>query len=323
MAYRSFKILVSSAGRRVGLIECFRRAARALDIDLQILACDLDPDLSAACAVADRAFAVPAYDHPEFTGRLAEIARAHDVRLLVPTIDPELVPLAAAAGDFARFDCRVHVSTPPVIDVVRDKLETMRVLDAAGVPVPRTGMLEEVRGELSRWDWPLFLKPNAGSASRSISMVRSMADLPETTAEPMILQQYLDGPEHTVNAFIDDGGTLQSVISHRRLRIRAGEVEKGVTERHPAHRAMAEGILRALPDLRGAFCFQVMDDRLTGARVIEINARFGGGYPLVDHAGATFAQWLLEEVAGLPRTVHDDWREGVLMLRYDAAVFRG
>lgn len=215
------------------------------------------------------------------------------------------------------------MSTPPVIDVVRDKLETMRVLDAAGVPVPRTGMLEEVRGELSRWDWPLFLKPNAGSASRSISMVRAMADLPETTAEPMILQQYLDGPEHTVNAFVDDGGTLQSVISHRRLRIRAGEVEKGVTERHKAHRAMAEGILRALPDLRGAFCFQVMDDRLTGARVIEINARFGGGYPLVDHAGATFARWLLEEVAGLPRTAHDDWREGVLMLRYDAAVFRG
>ena len=57
--------------------------------------------------------------------------------------------------------------------------------------------------------------------------------------------------------------------------------------------------------------------------MIEINARFGGGYPLVDHAGATFAQWLLEEVAGLSRTVHDDWREGVLMLRYDAAVFRG
>ncbi|HEV7322487.1 MAG TPA: ATP-grasp domain-containing protein [Ensifer sp.] len=323
MAQRSLNILVSSAGRRVGLIECFRGAARALEIDLKVFACDLDPDLSAACAVADRAFTAPPYDHPEFASRLAGFAREHDIRLIVPTIDPELLPLAAAVDDFAHAGCHVHVSAPTVIDVVRDKLQTMRVLEAAAVPVPRTGMLEEVRDELAHWHWPLFLKPNAGSASRLISVVRSQADLPDSTSEPMILQQYLDGPEHTVNAFVDAGGKLVSVISHRRLRIRAGEVEKGVTERHPLHRAMAEGIVRALPALRGVFCFQVIDDRKTGPRVIEINARFGGGYPLVDHAGATFARFLLEEVAGLPSTAHDNWREGVLMLRYDAAVFRG
>ncbi|HEV7307790.1 ATP-grasp domain-containing protein [Ensifer sp.] len=323
MTQRSLNILVSSAGRRVGLIECFRRAAQTLQIDLKVFACDVDPDLSAACAIADRAFTVPAYGHPEFAARLADLAQANEIRLIVPTIDPELLPLAIAADAFAQAGCRVHVSPPPVIDVVRDKLETMRVLAAADVPVPRTGMLEEVRGKLADWDWPLFLKPNAGSASRSISVVGSEAELPASSSEPMILQQYLDGPEHTVNAFVNAAGDLVSVISHRRLRIRAGEVEKGVTERHAVHRAMAEGIMRALPALRGAFCFQVIDDSRTGPRVIEINARFGGGYPLVDHAGATYARFLLEEVAGLPSTAHDNWREGVLMLRYDAAIFRG
>lgn len=323
MVYKSINILVSSAGRRVGLIECFRRAAKVLEVDLKVFACDVDPDVSAACAVADKAFSVPAYGHPDFVSRLAEIAAANDIRLIVPTIDPELLPLAVAADGFATFGCRVHVSTPGVIDVVRDKLETMRVLERADVPVPRTGSLEEVRDELDRWTWPLFLKPNAGSASRLVSVVRSPAELPNEISEPMILQQFLDGPEFTVNVFVNVGGELTSVISHRRLRVRAGEVEKGVTERHSAHRAMAEGIHRALPDLRGAFCFQIIDDRSTGPRVIEINARLGGGYPLVDQAGATFARWLLEEVAGLPSTAHDNWREGVLMLRYDAAVFRG
>jgi carbamoyl-phosphate synthase large subunit len=55
--------------------------------------------------------------------------------------------------------------------------------------------------------------------------------------------------------------------------------------------------------------------------VFEINARFGGGYPLAHQAGATFSQWLLEEVAGLPATANDRWQDGVLMLRYDSAVF--
>ena len=55
--------------------------------------------------------------------------------------------------------------------------------------------------------------------------------------------------------------------------------------------------------------------------VFEINARFGGGFPLTHRAGARFTRWLLEEAAGLLSTAHNDWQEGVTMLRYDAAVF--
>ena len=54
-----------------------------------------------------------------------------------------------------------------------------------------------------------------------------------------------------------------------------------------------------------------------------VNARFGGGYPLAHHAGARFADWLLDEIDGRPCRAHDGWREGVTMLRYDDAVFLG
>jgi carbamoyl-phosphate synthase large subunit len=55
--------------------------------------------------------------------------------------------------------------------------------------------------------------------------------------------------------------------------------------------------------------------------VFEVNARFGGGYPLAHEAGAHFTRWLLEESTGLPLTATSVWEEGVLMLRYDAAFF--
>ena len=56
--------------------------------------------------------------------------------------------------------------------------------------------------------------------------------------------------------------------------------------------------------------------------VIEVNARFGGGFPLAREAGADFPRWLVEEVAGLPSTAREDgWQDGLVMLRYDAAVF--
>lgn len=110
-------------------------------------------------------------------------------------------------------------------------------------------------------------------------------------------------------------------MPHWRIETRAGEVSKGVTEDVAALRALAPKVIAALPGVRGALCFQAIMDPDKGPAVFEINARFGGGYPLAHRAGATFTQWLLEEALGLPVTAHDRWKAGVKMLRYDEAVF--
>ncbi|MCT7376919.1 ATP-grasp domain-containing protein [Chelativorans sp. EGI FJ00035] len=266
---------------------------------------------------------MPKCDDFAFVDAMLGIVRERGVQLVVPTIDPELAPLAAAAERFEASGARVHVSPPCVIDVVRDKLKTAQVMAAAGVPVPRTVPLEAAHAYPYPIVWPMFLKPSGGSASRNAKVASSSADLPDAPEEPMILQQLLIGPEYTVNIFIDQAGVLRSAVAHRRLRIRAGEVEKGQTERDPMLRRLAEDVARALPLARGVLCFQVIVDNRIGPCVFDINARFGGGYPLVHYAGAEYTRWLLEEVAGLPSTVHDDWRAGALMLRYDAAILCG
>jgi carbamoyl-phosphate synthase large subunit len=315
-------LLFTSAGRRVELIECFRAGALQLGLDLRILACDLAPQVSAACARADEAFEVPSADDPEYARSITAIAENRGTLLIVPTIDPELNPLACAAQNLASKEIRVHVSAPDTIGIVRDKARTAKVLDAAGVPVPRTVALDDLRASPDLLFWPVFLKPASGSASRGLSIIEHPADLPQHSKEPMVAQELLKGPEYTINIFIDAVGRLRTAIPHLRLAVRAGEVEKGRTERRSDLRDIAEGITAALPGLRGAACFQVIDDPARGPRVIEINARFGGGYPLADEAGATFARWLLEEVTTGACSAHDDWAEGVEMLRYDAAVFR-
>jgi carbamoyl-phosphate synthase large subunit len=67
-------------------------------------------------------------------------------------------------------------------------------------------------------------------------------------------------------------------------------------------------------------CFQAIDTA-DGPKVFEINARFGGGFPLAHAAGAPFTRWLIAEAAGLSEAPHDEWQEGTTMLRYDEAVF--
>ena len=316
----SLTLLVSSAGRRVELLQAFRAAAQDLGIALKVFASDLDPDMSAACRLADARFAVPRADSADYIPAMLAACEQHGIDLVVPTIDTELEALSEAVDRFAAIGTRIAVSAPDFVAMARDKAKTAEALAAAGLPTPRTASLAGVRADPAGWTFPVMVKPNHGSAGRSISVAQSPADLPTVEPEPLIVQELLVGAEYTINMFFDAAGTARCVIPHRRIRTRAGEVEKGVTERRTDLCTIGWQLAERFEGVRGTICFQaIVTER--GPFVFEINARFGGGYPLAHEAGAQCAKWLLEEVAGLPSTAHDGWEEGVTMLRYDAAVF--
>jgi carbamoyl-phosphate synthase large subunit len=167
-----------------------------------------------------------------------------------------------------------------------------------------------------------MIKPRAGSSSVGIRVVSAPERLAELGASPDYLaQELLQGEEYTVNLFFDATGRLRCAIPHLRCEVRAGEVAKGITRRHPELEAIARALGETLPGARGALCFQAIVDAAGRAVVFELNARFGGGYPLAHRAGACFAQWLLEETTGRPSSAHNHWHDGVLMLRHDHAIF--
>jgi len=316
------RMLLSSAGRRVALLRAFRSSAVALGVDLEMFACDLKPEWSSACMEADYAFAVPPATAPDFIEAMLGYCERHGIALVVPTIDTELLAYSHARDRFAAIGTIVSISAPPLVEMARDKLATARFLSAAGIPSPRTASAAELLAGTDAWPWPLLAKPRHGSSSRGIQIVQDRADVARLClGEDYILQQMLRGREFTVNLFFDDSGRLGCAIPHERLQVRAGEVEKGVTVRDPVLCGLARDLAGAVDGAFGALCFQAIVDEAGEASLFEINARFGGGYPLAHHAGGTFARWLIEQVLRLPRTVHDDWREGMVMLRFDDAVF--
>jgi len=80
--------------------------------------------------------------------------------------------------------------------------------------------------------------------------------------------------------------------------------------------------LKRLDGARGCVTVQVFGDPDTQrVKALEINPRFGGGYPLAQAAGAEFPDWLIREYF-LGETVNffDRWEENLIMLRYDAKV---
>jgi carbamoyl-phosphate synthase large subunit len=315
---------VSSAGRRVALIECFRADAAELGLPLRVLAADANPDWSAACRVCDAAYRVPRCTTEEFILALLALCKREQVDLVIPTIDPELEPLAAARPQFQALGTRVAVSSVEMVRMARDKFETARWLAEHGIPSPKTVRLAELLAQPEHWSWPVLLKPVNGSSSIGLvtastpEQARALAD----ENREYIAQNLLRGREYTVNLFFSEQGALRAAVPHWRCEVRAGEVSKGVTERHKGLMKVADRLEQVLTGASGALCFQAIVGADDQPVVFEINARFGGGYPLAHRAGARFSKWLLQEIVGLPWSEQSGWEEGIMMLRYDGAVFR-
>ena len=111
-------------------------------------------------------------------------------------------------------------------------------------------------------------------------------------------------------------------MPRKRIFVRAGEINKGVTEKNvllgfiKKHLSVIEGAVGCL-----TMQFFVARDskRVIG---IEINPRFGGGFPLSDAAGAHYPKYLIEEyLLDKELSYFEDWEDHLLMLRYDEAVF--
>jgi carbamoyl-phosphate synthase large subunit len=316
-------VLISSAGRRAQLVSCVRDAGQRLGITTRVVASDAKPELSAAAQLANRAVKVPRCTDPEFIPELLTLCKDERVRLLIPTIDTELPILSAHQAEFAKLGVKVAISSPAVVALARDKEKTAVTLQAAGVATPKTMSAVRYAEQPTALKWPVILKPRGGSSSVGILCPPTFEDAVAAARDEheLIAQELWRGREYTVNMFFDQTGAMRCAIPHWRIETRGGEVSKGRTEDVQVLRTAATKIAGCLVGARAVLCFQAIVDDRNEAAVFEINARFGGGYPLAHQAGARFTQWLLEESLGLPSTANDQWARGLTMLRYDSAVF--
>lgn len=319
----TISVYFSSAGRRVELIRCFRESARELGLRLKVIAGDSAPEFSAACQEADVAVRMPSCNSSEFLDAVDDLCLTHGVNLIVPTIDTELLVLSRAAEAFIKRGVTVSVSSPEVVALARDKQATAARLDANGIHTPLTIAMSALREDPGALRGPMILKPNSGSSSKGIYIADSWDEVREETRQDntYIAQSLLVGREYTVNMFFDREGALRSIVPHQRWETRGGEVSKGETVRDHTLVAAAEQLARCLPGARGAICFQAIVGDEGFPSIFEINARFGGGYPLAHYSGAKFAKWLLCESTGGPVNYDHTWKDGVRMLRYDSAFF--
>jgi carbamoyl-phosphate synthase large subunit len=315
-------ILFTCIGRRVSLLDSFRKAAKQLKVNASFFGTDTT-ELSPALQLCDESFLVKPTTHSGYIRQLLSIVKNNKVNLLVPTVDLDLKLLAQNKPKFIAAGCQVLVSTPDVIDICQDKRKTYRFLVKNGFDTPLT---MSVRSALSKGklNWPSFLKPWDGYAGRGNAVVNNRRELSffAKRIPNAICQQFIEGTEYTCDVYIDFDLKVRCVVPRKRIEVRTGEVSKAQVVKNTQIMSEAASLAEKLGAGPGVITLQLFLTDNGDIKFVEINPRFGGGAPLSIKAGANFPKWILQELSGKKQNIRfDGFKDNLIMLRYDSEVW--
>jgi len=330
-------ILFTCAGRRNYLIGYFKKA-----LNENGLVIATDKQLSAPALIeADMAFEAPDIYDETYIPRLKEIIQKYNVTAVISLNDLELPILSKHKHEIESPQTRVLISNENVIDISFDKWKTYKFIKKIGLNTPKTYInLDEAKqaikdGELK---FPLVIKPRWGSGSIGIEFPESLEELElalelqklklkrtilskashQDIESSILIQENLVGIEYGLDIVNDFEGQHFGTFVREKLAMRSGETDK------------AKSIINTDFEKAGAIignqlkhigCMDidafVVNEKLY---ILELNPRFGGGYPFSHKAGADLASVYIDWLNGHNNEYvrkHINYREHVTFSKCD------
>lgn len=304
---KRIRILFIGASRLVGLLERFRTAATSEDLELDIVSFEDDaPWHAIAAAGLCRIERAGRFDDPGFGRQLVKFVGGQSVDIVIPVIDAATLAVSRTRPDIESTGATVLLSRGELCEGMRDKRLADRFFRDHGLPVPD--------GDV----WPRVAKPRLGASSRGLTVLHDPEELAFWMArnreEDFLIQPFLTGEEHSVDAYVGPDGRVLGSVSRVREVVSGGEVMVTRTAKNDGVLSVADRVL-SIPGWYGPINIQILD-AAGGPMLIEINPRFAGGVTCAIEAGLDSPRWILRERLGrsLPEG-RVEWRPGLCMTR--------
>lgn len=304
-------ILLTCVGRRSYIVDFFKAevgsSGRIVGVN--------SIQNTAGMVRCDRAYVVPEASHPTYISSLLKICRRESINVVVPLFDYDLKALAMSRDLFETLGIDLWVSRPEALDIAEDKILTASFCGALGIRTPpsaRTVSEMEVMVENRDLTFPVIIKPRNGTGSLLTFVADNLADatclyeycakkldetyIPSKKDEPeVIIQEYKKGIEYGIDVFNSLDMNPRAMCIKRKLEMRSGETDSAVTVRD---NRLEELALLIAQNLRHTGCLD-LDVIATDSElhVLDMNLRFGGGYPFTHLAGLNFVSLIVQDRA--------------------------
>jgi carbamoyl-phosphate synthase large subunit len=272
---------------------------KSLAAEHEVHMADMDPLATGLYLVAaERRLVIPRGDDPGLTPALHQACKARRIELLLPTVDSELAPLAAARDEFESIGIALPISPVDCLRTCRDK-QTLLDKVRGRVPVPEYEPLTEAVA--ARIDsFPRFVKPRLGAGSRGVAKIGRREDLEALAKDgSLLLQEYLPGEEFSVDVYVRRDGRAIAAVPRERMKTDSGIAVAARSLHIPE---LIEAAIETAETIGVRYVANVQFKRGADGvfKLLEVNPRFPGTLPLTIAAGIDMPKLMVDEVAGRP-----------------------
>lgn len=308
-------ILITSAGRRGYLIRYFKEALKGGGNIIAGNSIDGVP----AFQEADKTVVTPMVYDENYIPFLLNYCKENKIDAVLSVYDVDIPVLAHHRKAFAEIGTRLVISDEQFVRICNDKWQSYLYLTKYGFKTPKTYTALQAakkalnEGELS---FPLIVKPRFGNGSIGLSIAYDEKELDALfylteksiyrswlkyesaqSDEIVIIQEMLQGDEYGLDIINDLQGNYRNTIVKKKIAMRSGETDSAVVVHNIKAKELGEKLAKITRHVGNLDCdaFIVNEE----VYILEMNARFGGGYPFSHIAGANvpeaIVKWLREE----------------------------
>lgn len=309
-------LLFTSVGRRSYLLKYFRDAMEECDRIFAANSTALNP----AFLQADESIVTPTIYDSDYIPFLLRYCKEKNISALISLFDIDLLILAANKEKFAEIGTKVIVSDVDFVDICNDKWKTFVFLQSHCFNVPKTYLnLIDVYKDLRRneLNFPLIVKPRWGMGSISVYQADNENELKifyskikkeiqtsylkyesaNNIDESVIIQEKIIGQEYGLDVMNDLEGEYKNTSVKKKISMRSGETDCAITVEDDDLKIIGEKIANISHHI-GNLDIDVFKDKEKKIYILEMNARFGGGYPFSHLAGVDLPKAIINWLNG-------------------------
>lgn len=307
-------VMLTSVGRRAYMVKYFKEV---LGNTGKVYVSNSD-NKSIAFKYADEKVISPLIYDENYIPFLLDCCKKNSIDILISLFDIDLLILARHKNQFGKIGTKVIVSDPQIIEICNDKWKTYQFLKENGFHAPASYLsINDVITKISigELNYPIVVKPRYGCGSISVAIAYDEEDLryltkkanediansylkyeSSVTENKVIYQECLKGQEYGADIINDLNGKTQNVIVRKKIAMRSGETDIAELVDEPIIERELEELGKATKHIANMDCDVFLVDRVP--YILEMNARFGGGYPFSHMGGCNLPKAIIEWVKG-------------------------
>ncbi|MCM1398916.1 MAG: ATP-grasp domain-containing protein [Clostridium sp.] len=305
-------ILILSVGTKCKIVEYFKAEAD------KVVTTDCGAYVPAAY-MSDIHYLVPAMKSSDYISKIKEICEKEAINVILPLHEDELELIAEKRACFEAMGIFVAISDTDVIRMCRDKYALYKELVKYGISCVDTYDFDAEQDLIAGLPLPVIVKERTGAGSVGMFQAcdRDIIEyLVKRGRKNLIVQPYIEAEEYGVDVYVDFiSGQIVEIFAKQKLRMRDGETEISKAVKDDKICELVKEISSVL-ELKGPIDMDILRDN-DRYYLLEINPRFGGGYPHAYECGVNFMKYIINNVQGKANVPQPpNYKTGNVLLKY-------